>query len=362
VRRLLRNLHQVVGLALAPLLALQALSGLGWTLQAPLDTLAHPVRVTGGRAASLDIVLDTVARSAPGARLDRIAYPDKAGAPIVVRLQRRSAMTVMMIDPGSGRLLASGPLVAFPGEFAERLHDSLFLGPAGRPILAVEAGGLVFMVSAGLVLWVPRLARPRQALAVAWSAPAPRLSRDLHGVTGFAAAAILLLLGLTALGLALEPQLRAATASPAPPAKPPPPAPVLRTGRLPAQAALERLQAQVPSARLIKLRASGPGSRTLLAIFHDPSQANPLAVSAFSLDRDSGAITAIVDPRRQGAGDAALDWLAPLHTAALLGSARAIAEALTALVLITLMASGLVAWGLRRPRTAPRRKGPACST
>jgi uncharacterized iron-regulated membrane protein len=362
MRRLLRSLHQIVGLTLAPLLTLQALSGVAWAFQEPLDALAHPARATGGPGASLDVVLETVAQSAPDARLDRIVYPDHAGRPLVVRLQRPSGMAVMMIDPGSGHLLASGPLAAFPGEFAERLHGNLFLGPAGRLILVVEAAGLVFMVAAGLVLWGPRLARPRQALVVTWPAPLPRLSRDLHGLTGFAASAILLLLGLTALGLTLEPQLRAAVAPPPSAAEAAAPLPVLLTTRLPAQTALEDLQARVPNGRLIKVRTSGPGSRTVLAVFRDLTQPNPLAVRALSLDRDSGAIASVLDPSGQGPGDAALGWLPPLHTAALMGPARAAAEALTALVLLTLMGSGVVAWGLRRHKTAPLWKNRPCST
>ncbi|MBQ1541147.1 hypothetical protein C5708_13905 [Caulobacter sp. CCUG 60055] len=358
MRGLLRTVHRWCGLVVAALFLVQAVSGVLWANQERLAPVFHPeLRLAAPASpASLDQMLASIHAWNPRGKLDRIALPVYGPGAAAVRVDLPGQGTqVLQLDPGAGRVLSSGPLWAYPEQFAERLHGSLFLGETGRWLLFAEGLVLMLMAVSGLIVWWPGLARLGRALTVRPRGPIRRLVRELHLAPGALAAGFLLVTGLTGALMAAEPLTAALVSRFAPvgadvrPALAPvPPGAAPRT----AEQALDALRARYPVGRLVKVRTLGPGDRMVLGVFLDRRPLNPRAYSMVGLDRMTGELTVFVDAARNPPGDVAIAWLTPVHEGAIFGPLRPVAATALGLTLILMVVTGLSNWSLRRRLTA----------
>ncbi len=364
LRPALIRLHRWSGLAAALLFLTQAVTGILWSNREALTWLLNPEArlAAAGAAAPLDAVLAAIADRAPGSRLDRIDVPKARDAPLVAQVVAPGRrVRVLLISPGTARVLSTGPLTAYPELLAERLHGSLMVGGLGHWIVCGEGLVLAVMAASGLVIWWPGLGRMGGALLVRLSAPPRRFLRELHLAPGTLAAGALLVIGLTGALMAAEPLTTGLVGHFAPvapdivPTLPQgPPAPV----RLSAQQALARLEARFPGGRLVKVRTLGSGDRLVLAVFVDPRRGNPMAYDMAGLDRATGSLMVYADATRVLSGDALVAWLTPVHSGALLGAWGPLAATSGGLALILLVSTGLINWRLRYrpPRRPPTRR------
>lgn len=364
MRNTLRIAHRWSGLALAPLLLLQAVTGLLWSNQEALTPIFHPeARVAASSApAPLDDLLGAIAARYPDGKLDRIAFPTDDRLALTARVVTAAeGLDIVLVDPSTARILSSGPVWTYPEQWAERMHGSLLLGRTGHWILFCEGALLVFMVAAGLVLWWPGRKRLAGALVVHISAPPRRLLRDLHLVPGALAACFLVVIGLSGALLAVEPLTAVLVSWLAPVAtevEPFLPAAPAGPKAVTDQQALVALQARFPSGRLVKVRFMGPQDRLLVAVFADASAHNPSTYDMAGLDRRTGDMTVFVDAARRPAGDVALGWLAPVHASEIYGPLRAAVAATIGAVLIMMVLTGVANWLARPKRQARRRPRP----
>jgi len=361
MRGVLRIAHRWSGLALAPLLLLQAGTGLLWSNQEALTPIFHPeARVVAGTAhAPLDDLLSAIALRYPDGKLDRIAIPADDRLALIARvITATDAVDIVLIDPSSARILSSGPVWTYPEQLAERLHGSLLLGRAGHWILLCEGVVLVFMSAAGLCLWWPGRERLSGAFALHISGPRRRLLRDLHVVPGALAAGFFIVTGLSGALMAVEPLTAALVSRLAPVAAEVEPVfPVAPAGpnAVTAQDALATLQARFPASHLAKVRVTGAGDRMLVAVFDDVRSPNPGSYDMAGLDRRTGVTTVFVDAARRPAGDAAIAWLAPIHAGEVYGPLRSAVAIMIGGALILVVQMGVSNW-LARPRRPARRK------
>lgn len=349
--------HRWVGLVLAVLVLLQAGTGLLLVNKAALEPLLHPeVRVEAGARAPLDAVVAALHAAHPQLRLDRIYTPERADRALTARmLDERRAMTIVLVDPASARVLSSGPLSSYPLQLAERLHVTLLQGAAGQVVLLVEGLCLLFMAISGLIVWWPRLKRFGQALTIHTHAGSRRLLRDLHLVPGALAAAFIALSAFTGAGVIAEPILKALVGrfAPVSPDLALPKLPPLADGQRlkPAQSAMDQLAARFPDGRLRQIRFVGPDQRLVGVVMESRSALNPRAFHLAAVDRADGRLIVWEDGDRQLRGDAILAWLLPIHTGDVLGWARAGVMSLAAAILGLLTVTGVWMWAAKPRRS-----------
>jgi uncharacterized iron-regulated membrane protein len=359
-KKVLTLAHRWVGLALAALVLLQAGTGLLLINKDALEPLIHPeVRVNAGGAAPLDKVVAAIHAAHPDLRLDRIYTPERADRALAARvLDDKRAMTILLVDPGSAKVLSSGPLSSYPLQLAERLHVSLLQGASGQIVLLVEGVLLLFMAISGLIVWWPKLKLLGQALRIHTGAGSRRLLRDLHLVPGALAAVFIAVSAFTGAGMIAEPILKAAVGAFAPVSPDlalPKMAPLAPSQQLTtAQSALDQLNARFPDGRLRQIRFFGPDERLVGVVMESRTALNPRAHHLAAVDRADGQLTVWEDGDRQLRGDAILAWLLPIHTGEVLGWARNGLMSLVALTLILLTVSGVWMWAAK-PRRNRRR-------
>lgn len=205
MKRLIFNLHLIIGLFSAIILLALSLSGTVIAFEPELNRIMHPeltnVTVTGPRL-NWDVVKQRVEEQAPGWKLIRFYFPDAPNYSTGVRLRsvKTHRIRQIYVNQYTGQILGStedGP------DLLIRIHDLhvnfLTGNTTGHPgNIAVIAGtwSLLVLSITGLILWFPR-----KIFHFRWNSPGPRLNRDLHMSLGFWSSAAMFAFALTGLGL-----------------------------------------------------------------------------------------------------------------------------------------------------------------
>lgn len=169
-----RSLHRWLGVPLALLLALVALSGAALAAFPLLESWAAP-SLAGLTAADL---LTTLARAHPG--LVEVAV--SAGGQVTAWFPEADQITSALVDPASGAVLAPAtPSAALI--WLENLHRSLFLNDPGRLAVAGAALAMLGLAVSGIVLLARRaggwgaLLRPMRGSGIGrWHSELARLA------------------------------------------------------------------------------------------------------------------------------------------------------------------------------------------
>ena len=187
--------HFYAGLFVAPFMILLALTGIIYLFKPQLDPLLydHLLNVTPAHhSLSADEQLSRVQATYPQGHISQYLPP--------INPQRSGQFVVhndghelnVFINPYTGQVLGEQDAKLNLQAVARALHGELMIGTLGDRLVELAAGWGVVLVVSGLFLWWPR---GQSAAGILW----PRLSRrgrvlwrDLHVVTGFWGAALLL--------------------------------------------------------------------------------------------------------------------------------------------------------------------------
>ena len=192
--------HFYAGLFVAPFMILLALTGIIYLFKPQLDPLLydHLINVTPGHhSLSADEQLTRVQATYPQGHISQYLppiNPERSGQFVIHDGGRELNV---FINPYNGEVLGEQDAKLNLQAVARALHGELMIGTLGDRLIELAAGWGVVLVISGLYLWWPR---GQSAAGILW----PRLSRrgrvlwrDLHAVTGFWGAALLLFMLLS---------------------------------------------------------------------------------------------------------------------------------------------------------------------
>jgi uncharacterized iron-regulated membrane protein len=319
--------HRRLGLAVLPLVALQALSGL--VLVAALVTRGdgppHPVGPPSHMVAQAQA-------AAPGFVVFRLDYP--ASGPIQARMTNAQGATAYaLLDAADGHVLRAGSIWHFPLRMAQEWHYALMAGRVGGALVVAEAVALMLLAAMGLAFWWPGAAHIRRGLAIPARTPQRLKLRLWHRSTGIIASGLLVFWAGTGLLLAL-PALSAPSPAPIRPA-------------LPLDRAWPVARSALPGQPLRDIRVAPDGTATFHFAAPGPNH--------WALDTVVPQVSQPPRITRAAQADALWMRLLPLHTGDALGTGGLLFAAIFAATLLFLCASGTIAWHKQRPNKGKAR-------
>lgn len=336
-------LHRRAALIFAPLLLLQAFTGSALLFRAELARAIDPaamVRQSPAGDLPVSILIANAAKSLAGFHVTRLFQPATASDTAFAQLVNVDGATrYAALDPGSGKVLATGTVWRFPLETALQLHYRLMDARLGLAVILANALALTFLAFTGLAFWWPGRKRIIKSLEIRGTAPARLRLRQWHRSAGVLLSAVILFSATTG-ALLVIPDLTAPSGIPG---APPAPGPVL------VDQAVAQAQRVFPGARLRDIRF--PSADRIDVNFFAPER-NSRAVHVVSVSLSGGTVL-----KRIEADDNPVLWMTilPLHTGDSLGLAGRLLLLAEALILVFIGCSGpLMWWQARRAKRKVR--------
>ncbi|WP_375197134.1 PepSY-associated TM helix domain-containing protein [Sphingobium sp.] len=342
------RLHKYVGLGMAALLLVQALTGMLLLYRGSVARLIDPSAMVShgsGPVISAGAAAIGAEKAVPGFAVARLFAPDVEGATYVAEMHdARGAVRYASVDPAGGKVLRAGSVWAFPIEAALQIHYRLMAGKAGMAVVLLNALGLLAMAVTGLAFWWPRRGPMTKHLSIRWSVAFRLVLRQLHRTVGVVVSLILAFLAVTGLFLIVPELLEASGPGQRHAA--------VSAGTL--DRALALAQNAFPESALRDIRLT---EKRLIVNFHAPER------NARAVHRAVVTIAApqMVSATRAEQNDALWMTVLPLHAGNSLGAIGPALWMAAALALIILSISGPVMWWQARVlrRRATSRKLPA---
>lgn len=192
--------HFYAGLFVAPFMVLLALTGIIYLFKPQLDPLMYGHLLTvpaAERALSADEQLQRAKAAYPQGTLSKYLPPADATSSAQFVMHDGGREMTVFVDPYRGTVLGTQDAKNNLQAIARALHGELMIGTVGDRLVELAAGWGVMLVISGMYLWWPR---GKSSSGVLW----PRFNtrgrvfwRDLHVVTGFWGAALLLVMLLS---------------------------------------------------------------------------------------------------------------------------------------------------------------------
>ncbi|MCI1739493.1 MAG: PepSY domain-containing protein [Pseudomonas veronii] len=192
--------HFYAGLFVAPFMVLLALTGIIYLFKPQLDPLMYGHLLTvpaAERALSADEQLQRAKAAYPQGTLSKYLPPADATSSAQFVMHDSGREMTVFVDPYRGTVLGTQDAKNNLQAIARALHGELMIGTVGDRLVELAAGWGVMLVISGMYLWWPR---GKSSSGVLW----PRFNtrgrvfwRDLHVVTGFWGAALLLVMLLS---------------------------------------------------------------------------------------------------------------------------------------------------------------------
>jgi len=202
------RLHLAVALLAGAGLLLVSVSGAALVFRPELDDVVFggPVRVArGGVGAPLPALLDAGQAAHPDLTPVALTLPGQDGQPARLRLERPAGEAVeVLLDPASARVLGSRWLERSPLHALRALHTELYLGGRGRLVVAGFGLLLVLQGVTGFFLWWPFTRRLSRGFTIRRGRRWRVLGYDLHKVIGIVSLAFHVPVALTGALLALS--------------------------------------------------------------------------------------------------------------------------------------------------------------
>ncbi|WP_443691150.1 PepSY-associated TM helix domain-containing protein [Pseudomonas sp.] len=192
--------HFYAGLFVAPFMILLSLTGMIYLFKPQLDTVMYSdlLYVTPGQhRLSADVLQQWVQVDYPQAYVSKYLPPLNAQGSAQFVMQQEGRELNVFIDPYSGDILGEQDARNNVQAIARALHGELMIGKVGDRLIELAAGWGILLVVSGLYLWWPR---GKSGSGVLWPRFKSRgrvLWRDVHAVTGFWGALLLLLMLLS---------------------------------------------------------------------------------------------------------------------------------------------------------------------
>jgi uncharacterized iron-regulated membrane protein len=325
------SLHRWVALTFAPLILLQAVTGMVLLFREPLARLIDPISMTteAHRPPARIGEIAAAAESAAHRRIDRLFLPRTEGSAALARMESENVPYIVTIDPASGRVLSHGSIWRYPTEAALDLHYQLLRPPLGAFVVVATGTALTLIAMSGALFWWPGRGRIVQALKVRKGLKGMMRLRAWHRSVG---AVALVLIGFSALtGLVIAVTILPPLSAPLPGERPP-------LSIETANFAVEAARREFPGAEVsdVRFRADGSFQVNLAA-----PERNAHAVHRVALDTTGRTVTQALP-----ASENAEPWVVflPLHSGTFLGPLGQLVLALEAAVLVFLGISGPLSW------------------
>ncbi|MDZ4374690.1 MAG: PepSY domain-containing protein [Phenylobacterium sp.] len=189
--------HFYAGLLILPVLVMMAVTGGLYLFKPEIErALYRPMMNVEPRAAMTDPDgWIATAADALGGRVARVELSDRPDQAVRLVVETPAGQRTAFVDPYDGRLTGS---IAELGvmQTVKRLHSLDIAGRIPNILIEVVAGWALVMIATGVFLWWPR-GRSGGVMTVRGRPGARLFWRDLHAVTGFSAAAIIMFLAVT---------------------------------------------------------------------------------------------------------------------------------------------------------------------
>lgn len=229
------------------------------------------------------------------------------------------------------------------------IHTQLRLDGLGWQCVGILGGLMMVSVISGLILWWPSVGGLRQALQFRYRQTVLRLLMDAHRWLGLLSAAALLVLAFTGIQLSFPQLLETITGADdmghGNTGKP-----VFSTARpnshpVPLEAAEFAARGPFPRATLRRVTTPLGEDGTYRINLRQSGEINHKhPFTMVWVDRWSGQIKAVRDPKQFGTGQQLMAWMWPLHTGEALGAAGRFAWFLAGLCPAYFYVSGLLHW------------------
>lgn len=188
--------HFYAGLFVLPFVLILSITGSIYLFKPQIDRWEERAwrgLATEG-AASPDAQLAAVLQANPGLRFNSYRLPEHAGdAAAIELLQPDGTKRDVFVSP-EGKVLGALDPDARLSATVSRIHGSLLLGRYGDWLVELTASWTIVMILTGLYLWWPRPFRLSGTLWPRFSLKGRPLLRDIHRVTGFWIAGLLLVM------------------------------------------------------------------------------------------------------------------------------------------------------------------------
>ncbi|MCW0919557.1 PepSY domain-containing protein [Pseudomonas sp. RG1] len=191
--------HFYAGLFVAPFMVMLALTGIIYLFKPQLDSLMYSSLLdvpVGHHTVPADDLLQRVKAAYPQGQVTQYLPPVNAERSAQFVVKNAGHELNVFVDPYHGDILGEQDAKQNLQAIARAIHGELMIGTVGDRLIEMAAGWGVVLVVSGLFLWWPR----GQAAGILW----PRLNsrgrvlwRDLHAVTGFWGATLLLVMLLS---------------------------------------------------------------------------------------------------------------------------------------------------------------------
>lgn len=362
--------HLYLALSVGFLFALIGLSGSLSIYRAELDTLLNPqltLSAPPGQPLPLDRIIAAVRNAHPqryGAWT--LEMPDSPEGMITAWYEKPTetffelyAPLMVSVNPYTGEVVSS----RFWGQTAMTwlmdLHTQLRLDRLGWQTVGVLGIGLIISCVTGAYLWWPGLSGLKHAFSLRHTAGMMRLALDVHRLLGLFSLPALLLLASTGFLLSYPAVLEAVAGSSGMEHG--------QTGRTIAStaipnnhptglaAAVSVAHAPFPRAQLRRVTTPVGDNGIYRINFKQASEINQRhPYTTVWVDRWSGQIKQVRDPKQFSQGETFATWIWPLHTGEALGTAGRFAWFLTGQSVFVLYISGLLRWLCRKRLVSDR--------
>lgn len=357
LRRCFFVLHLWVGLLGGLLISVTGLTGSATVFEPEISQWLHPhlLRVEPQRkpVLSLPAVAEAVKRRDPDARISYVGFPKAPDDVFMVGLKGEDG--TICVHPHTGVMLGVYDYEKSWMATLVSLHVELLSGENGEKIVGIGGVMLLILCVTGIYLWWPK--KWLQGFVVKWRANWKRLNWDLHRVGGILCAALLIIIALSGIafpfGAFVGGVVSAATRSTAQQERP---KSVVREG-LPAPTLTlieQRIRAAIPDARIISVSFPQKPRDVWLARMRHAGDNYFNGTSNLYLDRYTGQVLRVDDPRRMETGARWMLLRYAYHFGHWGGTLTRILYVLAGLAPALLYITGLLMWWNRI--VVPRRR------
>lgn len=337
--RIVLSLHRWIALVVAPLLAMQAVTGGVLLFREDLAEIGTALpHAADERVAPISLVADRARVAFPEDRLARLFLPRDASHPVFAQFETADGgVRHAQIDPVTAQVLTAGSIWRYPLEAALQLHFRLAAGNTGLVVVSLYGLALAVISLTGLWHFWPGARRLVQALKVPARTPQRLRLRMWHRSAGAVLSLALLVTAVTGV-MTAWPSLSFAAPAPAP-------SPFAWDAQA-TDAAFDLAGSAFPGAAARDVRFLPDGS---LSINFRAPRANAIAVDTVSISTlDPAAMTTTA-----WEDNAALWALSlPVHAGAVAGMIGRLLMLAAAGGLLFLCISGPLAWWQARRKAS----------
>ncbi|WP_448664108.1 PepSY-associated TM helix domain-containing protein [Sphingomonas sp. CJ20] len=188
--------HFYAGLFVLPFILILSVTGSIYLFKPQIDRWQERAyRGLGTQGAvSPDRQLASVMKSFPTARFNHYRLPEHPGDAAMVQLGFADGRKLDIYVSPQGKVLGGIDPETRISDTVSRIHGSLLLGTVGDRLVELAASWTIVMILTGLYLWWPRPFRAGGTLYPRLSLKGRPLLKDIHRVTGFWIAGLVLVM------------------------------------------------------------------------------------------------------------------------------------------------------------------------